>query len=300
MTVNLVSKNKESLAHKKIRSLNLTQRQVNLALNQLQNIGRIVHLPNDLEYLNIVCNDFDLDEDARNWLIQTSKANVLPDESVNWVQNDLRAALWFDHYCYKHRHKHNFNFFWGNHFSDFQSNLITSFDLTHIYLEDYDQEIDYQIDRKRAFMNEAKELYSSIRTKPRDLEWLDENNEKQILWAHDYLHNQRQLIENPLFIASHLSCYYAHICASLDVLDIDTHIAGSPYQKSLYKTDILNRMRGAWSQKKFRDKKDAESAQEYFLTRRHMNRLKKLANDDKVSSAEYLQRLIDDAFNKME
>src|SRR5690606_12907169 len=129
-----------------------------------------------------------------------------------------------------------------------------------------------------------------LRTKPRDLEWLDENSEKQILWASEYLHNQGQLIENPLFIANHLSCYYANICASLDVLDINTFIGRSSYKKSLYKTDILNRMRGAWSQKKFRDKKDAETAQEYFLTRPYINKLKKLANDDKISSAEYLQK----------
>lgn len=293
MALNITSKNKNSSNYKKSNYFNLTRRQVNLALIQLQIDRYIVHLPNDLEYLNIVCNNYDLDKVYKDLLIQTSKASVIPDESVSWLQNDLRAALWFDHYSYQYNH--DFKFHWGNYFSDFQSNLIASFDLTYTHLDNQGRAVDYQIEWKKDFMNVAKTLYSNIRTKPQDLEWLNEDSEKQILWAHDYLNNQRQLIESPLFIANNLSCYYAHICASLDILDNLT--TEKPYRTSLYKKDILNKMRGAWSQKKFRDKKDAESAQEYFLSRPYMNKLKKLSEAFGVTSKDYIQQLIDDAYN---
>ena len=297
MALHVTSKNKNSSNYRKSNYFNLTKRQVNLALIQLKIDRYAVHLPNDLEYLNIICNNYDLDKVYKDLLIQTSKASVIPDESVYWLQNDLRAALWFDNYSYQYNH--DFEFHWGNYFSDFQSNLITSFDLTYTHLDNQGQAVDYEIEWKKDFMNVAKTLYSNIRTKPQDLEWLDEDSEKQVLWAHDYLNNRRKLIESPLFIANNLSCYYAHICASLDTLDNSDFTTEKPYRTSLYKKDILNKMRGAWSQKKFRDKKDAETAQEYFLTRRHINKLKRLADEHGLSSQEYLQQLIDDAYDSI-
>ncbi|OLF40772.1 hypothetical protein [Psychrobacter sp. Rd 27.2] len=278
--------------------LKLTQRQVNIALNELILDRYNVDLPNDLEYLNTACNSLELTESYRESLVSFSKSNVLPDESIAWLQDDLRAALWFDHYSYYYNKD---SFQWKNYSADFQSNLITCFDLTNIRLPHRDKAklFDYKVEWKRDFINKAKGIYNNIRTMPQDLEWLDSKNEKQILWAHSYLGTHGYLIQNPLFLCNDLSTYYVQICASLDALDTLNHRNSRSYKMSLFKKDVLNKMRNAWSQKKFRDKKDAETAQEYFLTRRHMNKLKKLADEYGLSSKEYLQQMIDKEYNSL-
>ena len=295
MTDNNVTK----LNPKKDIKLILNQREVNIALNELWLKHYEVSLPNDLDYLNATCDKINLSEDDRNDLIISSKSNVLPDESISWLQNDLRAALWFDFYLYS---KRDLNFPWRDFSADFLKNLIINFDLQNYSSTNRDgsQYNHYNIEWKRDFMNEAKSLYIKVRTTLQDLEWLNEKNEKQILWAHSYLSTHGYLVQNPLFLCNDLSAYYMQICASLDALDIPNRRNSRPYKMTLFKKDVLNKMRNAWSQKKFRDKKDAETAQEYFLTRRHMNKLKKLADGYGLSSKEYLQQLIDEAYNSID
>lgn len=160
-----------------------------------------------------------------------------------------------------------------------------------------------QFERKSEFINRAKVKYSHCKTLNKYLEWLDEKNEEQLMWAQEYLLSQGLLLQPNSLLIDNLDDLYDQICASLDIIDTGLGYNSTTYEisgMSLEKKEIIRKMRGAWSQKKFRDKKDAESAQEYFLTRRHMNRLKKLASDYGVSSAEYLQQLIDDAFDKTE
>lgn len=299
MSANSIEPSLVKLNVQKGRNLKLTQRQVNIALNELLLNEYNVHLPNDLEYLNNVCNSLELEESYKETLVSLSKSNVLPDESITWLQDDLRAALWFDNYVYHH---HDREFHWGNYSADFQSNLIICFDLTNIILVDRDgfEYYDYNIEWKRDFINEAKSLYNKIRTTIQDLEWLDKKNEKQILWAHSYLSKYDYLIYNPLFISNDLSTYYIQICATLDTIDILAHNNNHPYKMSLRKKEIIRKMRNAWTQMKFQDKRDDETAQEYFLTRRHMNKLKKLADEYGLSSKEYLQQLIDDAYDSID
>ena len=128
-------------------------------------------------------------------------------------------------------------------------------------------------------------------------------NEQQVLWAQEHLDSQDLLIKPKGFLTNSLQNVYDQVCASLDAIDTELGYNNTEYETpgmSLGKRDIIRKMRGAWSQKKFRDKKDAESALEYILNRQHINKLKKLANDDEISSAEYLRRLIDKAFVKTE
>lgn len=160
-----------------------------------------------------------------------------------------------------------------------------------------------QLERKTEYISSAKIVYSNCKTLNKYLEWLDEKNEEQLMWAQEYLLSQGLLLQPNSFLIDDLNDVYNQICASFDVIDTLLDYNSTTYETSgmsLRKKEIIRKMRGAWSQKKFRDKKDAESAQEYFLTRPYMNKLKKLANNDKISSAEYLQKLIDDAFNRME
>ncbi|MGE6245889.1 hypothetical protein ACQKCF_07815 [Psychrobacter proteolyticus] len=158
-----------------------------------------------------------------------------------------------------------------------------------------------QFERKSEFINCAKVEYSLRRTSEKYTDWLDVKNEQQILWAQEHLYSQNLLIQPRGFLTDTLQSIYEQVCASLDIIDTGLDNNSTTYGTSgmsLKKKEIIRKMRGAWSQKKFRDKKDAESALEYILNRRHINKLKKLASDYGVSSTEYLQQLIDDAYDK--
>lgn len=160
-----------------------------------------------------------------------------------------------------------------------------------------------QFERKSEFINSAKDIYNSCRTPKKYIDWLDVQNEQQVLWAQEHLDSQDLLIKPKGFLTDSIQNIYDQVCASLDAIDTELGYNTTKYETpgmSLGKREIIRKMRGAWSQKKFRDKKDAESALEYILNRQHINKLKKLANDDGISSAEYLRRLIDKAFDKTE
>ena len=160
-----------------------------------------------------------------------------------------------------------------------------------------------QFERKSEFINCAKAKYNSCRTPKKHTDWLDVQNEQQILWAQEHLYSQNLLIQPKGFLTNSLQNVYDQVCASLDAIDTGSGYNSTTYETpgmSLEKKEIIRKIRGAWSQKKFRDKKDAESALEYILNRQHINKLKKLADDDEVSSAEYLRKLIDKAFDKTE
>nr|WP_317200400.1 hypothetical protein [uncultured Psychrobacter sp.] len=160
-----------------------------------------------------------------------------------------------------------------------------------------------QFERKSEFITYAKTDYTNCRTPNKHLEWLDKKNEEQLMWAQEYLLSQGLLLQPNSLLIDSLDDLYDQICASLDIIDTGLGYNSTTYEisgMSLEKKEIIRKMRGAWSQKKFRDKKDAESALEYVLNRRHINKLKKLASEYGVSSAEYLQQLIDEAYNSTE
>ena len=153
-----------------------------------------------------------------------------------------------------------------------------------------------QLEIKTKFIAFAKAKYISIKTPPKYLSWLNISDEQQLYWAVEYLESQGLLLKPYLFSAIKLKDLYDQICASIDAIDVsDTYDRGSIRELSLYKKDKLNKMRGAWSQKKFRDRKDTESAQEYLLSRKYMSKLEKLATENGVSNVEYLKHLIDEA-----
>ena len=163
-----------------------------------------------------------------------------------------------------------------------------------------DERLIDQMKQKIDFIAKTKIKYNRNKTSYKNLDWLDKKDELQLLWAKDYLFSQKLLIHSNSFFAESLSELYDQICASIDAIDIDSIgsvDSSKPEYISLGKKDILRKMRGAWSQKKFRDKKDAESAQEYFLSRPHMNKLKKLSEAFGVTSKDYIQQLIDDAYD---
>ena len=285
----------------------LTEREVAVVLKVLSQYNNEIVVIREKSYLHKRLNQIFLDPASLLVLLNDVKSVLIPEESIDWITRDLRTSLWFDNYYKKYISNPPFSYSSLSKHVDF---LITGIDCSFILLNppprsnDSEQihlinDYNFHLEHKLTLVNSTKILYQSISTERKYTDWIDINDQDQLYWAVDYLRKAGMLVQNRLFLAQNNEDMYAQICASLDTID-NFHDINYQYTPTTNKKYFISNMRKAWSQKKFRDKKDAEAAQEYFLTRRHMNKLKKLASDYGVSSAEYIQQLIDEAFDKTE
>jgi len=254
------------------------------------------------------------------------KSKIIDEDLLNWLKEDTRALLWMYEIYDKNFDRASMiknktqaspklfeNFIYNIDASYYPNDTPSSFYSSSVAIPNFNidiqnnsykpqfTDINFSLEKKIEYLNSARSKYIEQKTDRKNLIWIDKNNEEQIYWAIDYLKNNGLLLNIRGFLAYTIDDLYNLICASLDTLDNNIDIPfGKQYTQSAHKQLTISKMRKAWSQKKFRDKKDAESAQEYFLTRRHMNKLKKLADEYGLSSKEYLQQLIDDAYNGIE
>lgn len=296
---------KERLLHK---ANELTEREVAVALAILLQYHNDVVIIREKAYLLRRLQQTYLDQNNLLVLLNDVKSVLVPEESIDWITKDLRAALWFGNYY--QTHLASTITFCNNNVSNYVGHIITGIDCFFISLNPptYSNDTDdihlinfynFGLEHKLAAINNTEILYHSILTERKYTDWIDINDLDQLYWAVDYLRKAGMLVQNTFFLAQNNEDMFAQICASLDGID-NFHNINYQYTPTANKKYFISNMRKAWSQKKFRDKQDAESAQEYFLTRRHMSKLKKLASDYGVSSAEYVQQLIDEAFDKTE
>ena len=293
---------KEQLLYK---ANGLTEREVAATLAILNQYHNDIVIIRDKDYLLRRLQQTYLDQGLLLVLLNDVKSVLVPEESSNWITKDLRASLWFYNYYYNHltSNIHLAHNSLSNHVDYLITGIDCSFMLLNppIYSNDSEQlhiinNYNFGLEYKLTVINDTKRLYHSILTERKYTDWIDINDIDQLYWAVDYLRKAGMLVQNALFLAQDNKDMFAQICASLDAID-NLHNMSYQYTPTVNKKYFISNMRKAWSQKKFRDKKDAETAQEHFLSRRHMNRLKKLASEYGVSSAEYLQQLIDEAYD---
>jgi len=293
---------KEQLLYK---ANGLTEREVAATLAILNQYHNDIVIIRDKDYLLRRLQQTYLDQGLLLVLLNDVKSVLVPEESSNWITKDLRASLWFYNYYYNHltSNIHLAHNSLSNHVDYLITGIDCSFMLLNppIYSNDSEQlhiinNYNFGLEYKLTVINDTKRLYHSILTERKYTDWIDINDIDQLYWAVDYLRKAGMLVQNVLFLAQDNKDTFAQICASLDTID-NFHNMNYQYTPTANKRFFISNMRKAWSQKKFRDKKDAETAQEHFLSRRHMNRLKKLASEYGVSSAEYLQQLIDEAYD---
>ena len=157
-------------------------------------------------------------------------------------------------------------------------------------------EYNFAVQEKIKFLNQAKSIYTQRITPRSDTKWINKNDEDQIYWAVEYLKSHSALITPPLFLASNIDDIYNQICASLDSIDSSLPFSAQPYQVSTNKYLFISRMRKAWSQKKFRDRKDVDAAQDMLLPRATKKQLKELSEAYGANTVDVLCSIIDSAY----
>lgn len=151
------------------------------------------------------------------------------------------------------------------------------------------------LDTKLKFYQKVQEDYATSRSITYSLGWLNRTDESQLLWAESYLNKYGIVIYPPSFIPQNNDERYEAIVNALAFrsLQMRTFLNNSHFDT------FIRSMRQAAYQKRYRDNKDSESALQYLLAKRYLNKIDKLANKYNAKPLEVLQMLIDSEYERL-
>lgn len=291
----------------------LTEREVAVFLSILQAHNNNIVIIRNKDYLLRAIDQVILKEEDLLDLLNDLKGVLLPQDNIDWITKDLRTSLWF--YNYYQNYLMPMIHFANNDISNHEDYTITGIDCSFLSLEQNEQinlpfdsndsrkprlinNYNFYLENKIKIINNTKALHHTIFTENKYIDWIDVKNTDQLYWATDYLRKAGMLIGAKLFLAQTNEDIFAKVCASLDAMG-NYHNINFPYIPSADKKYFISSMRKAWSQKKFRDKKDAEAAQDVLLTRKANKQLSELSSAYGISSVEMLTNIIDSAYQDM-
>lgn len=210
----------------------------------------------------------------------TMQHNILPEENFEWIKNDIRIQIFILEIL---SNENNYIF-----------NISSSKNLIHeIYsFFDYNNNSSFA---NRAILNSIKNRWLSIKSVEKYSKWLEEKDYEQISWVNNYLSEKGLLIRSANIFTS-IKEERAKILASLDLIDMHAIHAvfdkGSVFEESANKTIIIDKMKRAWSQQKYRDAGKTKKPYHLPLTKKTKARLEKMARVQGRSETAMLDILI--------
>ena len=164
----------------------------------------------------------------------------------------------------------------------------------------YDLFDSYQIESKAVvkgkkihYIENIRFLWSSIYRQKSYKNLLEEDNQKQIEWAKEYLQKKDCYIDNIYGIVSYQQ-NKAVLLASLDLIEFKSGILKkSEYQESLDKNQFMDRMKKSWAQKKSRDAGTARKPYHLPLKTNVKDKLEEMAKINNKKSEDMLEWLIE-------
>ena len=142
-------------------------------------------------------------------------------------------------------------------------------------------------EEKLNFLLEKKNEWTRYKTPDKQIKWINQEDEVQLVWAWEYLENHRKDIRVPK--PANMMEYYAAVLASLDDMSY-----GHPSDKKLF----MEQMKRTWSQKKFRDSGKAKKPYYLPLTLNTKEKLEWLAENSGQKPADILEQLILENYSK--
>ena len=160
--------------------------------------------------------------------------------------------------------------------ADRQSDILTAF---------YDGEADAQ--QQQDILDHLKSKWQDIRANEGITHWFEENNPSQWAWAWSYLQNITQRPLEPAWIPSKDSEKKAAVIATIDLSDnVD--------RKAL----IIDKMKKAWSQKKFREKSSGKKPYSISMTLNTKQKLNALAEEKGIKINDMVEYLVKNEYQK--
>jgi hypothetical protein len=149
----------------------------------------------------------------------------------------------------------------------------------------YNGEADTQ--QQQDLLEELKAKWQEIRFNETIVNWLEENNPSQWTWAWSYLQNITQRPLEQAWIPANAIEKKAVVIATIDLSDnVD--------RKAL----IIDKMKKAWSQKKFREKSSGKKPYSISMTLNTKQKLNALAEEKNMKINEMVEYLVRNEYKK--
>jgi len=157
--------------------------------------------------------------------------------------------------------------------------------LTDILNAFYGGEADAQ--QQEDILDHLKVKWHEIRLNETIVHWLEENNPKHWSWAWSYLQNITQRPLEPAWIPVNDAEKKAAVIATIDLSDnVDRKVL------------VIDKMKKAWSQKKFREKSSGRKPYSISMTLNTKQKLNALAEENGMKINEMVEYLIRNEFKK--
>ncbi|NVK72363.1 MAG: hypothetical protein HWE24_02695 [Oceanospirillaceae bacterium] len=141
--------------------------------------------------------------------------------------------------------------------------------------------------QQEALLEKLKDKWQDIRFNETLVNWLEDNNPAQWMWAWSYLQNITQRPLENAWIPTTAVEKKAAVIATIDLSDnVD--------RKAL----IIDKMKKAWSQKKFREKSSGKKPYSISMTLNTKQKLNALAEENNMKINEMVEYLVRNEYKK--
>lgn len=273
---------------------------VNVSLSEKQNFI-INFLANNRNYIYNLYNNSQYNFDEK-LLDELRHGNIV---DVSWIlPDDQRLLIWL-----LHANIPGFIPFDTTNNCSFQNHVGFSsvvYPSTNLSVEQrYSSIIEYidsirfntvDANPKQEYLNSIKNKWITIKTHDNLTNWIDKDNNDQLVWAWEYLIKCEKFAKIPKPLNKHE--YYTSILASLDLF---YNFQPNPFNNGLNtnfseRELFINKFSKAWSQKKFRDSGKHKKDYHLPLTKKTKECLEKLAKLSNKKENEILEELINKEF----
>ena len=213
-------------------------------------------------------------------------SDFVPERYFEWLVDNLRGQIFTLNILYLEHNYYSFD--------------RSSYDLTgNIYIY-FDSKLNTtHINFKIDLINNIEERWRTVSDKDNYSNWLNKNSEEQIEWTKDYLKKDgkyNSLIRDRVSLEETRGT----ILASLDLIDLPVFNESKNSYISHISTDrkerIIDKMKRAWSQQKYRDAGKTKKLYHLPLTKMSKDRLDKMALVQDTTSTAILDMLINSAY----
>ena len=208
---------------------------------------------------------------------------LVPEQNFEWLVDNLRSQIFVLNILSKEK---------GYIYFDINSNNL----MEEIYSFFDNKDNTNNLESKMLLLNDMQKRWSSIIRSENYSKWLVESDVSHIEWTKDYLKKAgiyNNSVRNDKFPKETRN----HILASLDLIDHpvseimnDNYIN---YRSSDRKEIIIDKMKRAWSQQKYRSAGKTKKAYHLPLTKKTKAKLEKMAQVQGLSETAMLDILID-------
>ena len=207
---------------------------------------------------------------------------LVPEQNFEWLVDNLRSQIFVLNILSKEK---------GYIYFDINSNNL----MEEIYSFFDNKDNTNNLESKMLLLNDMQKRWSSIIRSEKYSKWLVESDVSHIEWTKDYLKKAgiyNNSVRNDKFPKETRN----HILASLDLIDHpvseimnDNYIN---YRSSDRKEIIIDKMKRAWSQQKYRSAGKTKKAYHLPLTKKTKAKLEKMAQVQGLSETAMLDILI--------